>query len=82
MSLYTAIAGGVFEMGSSFQGIDKILILGGMTEPWAIIVWNLDLSDIPWFPKILSIKSLGKLYMLFLLLIITLRFTCGERKVW
>ena len=33
MSLYTAIAGGVFEIGSSFQGIDKILILGGMTGP-------------------------------------------------
>ena len=43
-----------------------------------------DFLDVSWFPKILSLKLLGNLRgnscMPCLLVIITLPFTCGERK--
>ena len=45
-----------------------------------------DFPDISWFCKILSLTSFGNSwgnsYIAYLLLIITLRFTSGERKVW
>ena len=44
-----------------------------------------DFPDISWFPKILILKSFfkswGNMYIPCLLLIIMLRFICGERKV-
>ena len=45
----------------------------------------LDFPNLFWFPKILSPKSFGNLwlnsYIRSLLLIITLRFTCDEKKI-
>ena len=45
-----------------------------------------DFPDLSNFPKILSLTSFGNswdnLYIPCLLRIITLRFTCGEKKVW
>ena len=55
---------------------------GGETGHWAIILWDLDILFL--FSEDLSLKSFGSSwgnsYILCLLLIITLRFTCGEKK--
>ena len=58
-------------------------------EDWALEsksmkIW--DLLNIFHFPNILSLKMFGnpwyKLYVTCLLLIFTIPFTCGERKIW
>ena len=41
-----------------------------------------DFPDLSKFPKILSLKLFGNSYILSLLVIIALRFTCGESKIW
>ena len=46
---------------------------------WVIIPWSFEIFLI--FPNFLSLKSFGNSYIPRLLLIITLRFTCGEKKI-
>ena len=92
------IMGKAFEANSSFRvgwsvpAVPFLLLLAGASlrgGGWALgnnsmRFW--DFSDISCFPKILSLKlfgnSTGYSYIPCLLLIITLRFTCGEAKIF
>ena len=66
--------------------IEKTFILGGRLSTRLYFFEVLRFSGILWFHNILSLKSIGNLwgslYTPCLLLITSLCFTCGERKIW
>ena len=57
----------------------------GLGGGWVLGYNSMKFWDFPglsYFPDILNLKLFDNSYILCLLLIITLRFTCGENKVW
>ena len=63
--------------------IKKILILAGGQDRQFIILASFEIILI--FPNLnltLFVNSWGNSYIPYFLLIIALRFTCGERKIW
>ena len=89
MSNNTLLENFNFYFSAVFASINKIFILG---DDWLLgynsnfmMFW--DFSDLSWFPdlswSLISFgNSWGNSYIPCLLLIITLRSTCGEKKVW
>ena len=73
-----------FLFFSKFLLLSKIFEIRGKTGHWVIILWSFEIFLI--LPNFFNLKSFSKLwgnsYIPCLLLMITLRFTCGEKKIW
>ena len=73
----------VFFLGGGFAGAGGVFgfLLGAGLGCGVMVQWRFSWYFL--FPKILSFNSLGNSWgNTSLLLIGTLRFTCGERKIW
>ena len=67
--------------GSFFAGIEKVFILGGRPCAWGFEILLIFSNFVRSFLKSLG-NSRNNSYLPCLFLIINLRFTCGDRKLW